>query len=334
MLPDLADLLATVRVVTLTLRRRFRGITEREVAVFEGPYGWGEFSPFLEYDDHEAAQWLRAGIAFCWTPLPVMRRESIMVNATVPAIDADDVPTVLAEYPGTRTAKVKVAEPGQRVEDDISRVRAVRECLGEQGRIRVDANGLWTVDEAERALAALATFNLEYAEQPCATIEELKDLRQRMNGAEIPIAADESVRKASDPLLVARAGAADLLIVKAQPLGGLEPALHIVEEAGLPVVVSSALDTSIGISMGAHLAASLPTLDHACGLGTVSMFVDDIVDKPLIPHDGVIPVERTVPDPLKLDSLAAPPERTRWWHERIRRCYDLLHATGTDAPER
>lgn len=334
MLPDLDDLLATVRVVTLDLRRRFRGITEREIAVFEGPHGWSEFSPFLEYGDHEASQWLRAGIAFAWNAVPALHRSSITVNATVPAIHPDDVPAVLAEYPGTLTAKVKVAEPGQSLDDDVARVHAVRECLGPQGRIRIDANGLWTVAEAARAFAALAPFNIEYVEQPCATVGELEVLRHLSNHPIIPIAADESIRKATDPLLVARSGAADLLVVKAQPLGGLHAALEIVHAAGLPVVVSSALDSSIGISMGAHLAAALPRLEHACGLGTASMFVHDIVDSPLTPHLGAIPVERLVPNPRLLDALEAPPERTFWWHERIRRCYALLCATDTNVPER
>ena len=200
-------------------------------------------------------------------PRPAARRELIAVNATVPAVAAADVPAVLARFDGCRTAKVKVAEPGQLLADDVARVRAVREAMGPEGRVRVDANGAWNVDEAEHAIHALAEFDLEYAEQPCATVDELAELRRRVKYMGIPIAADESVRKAADPLAVARAGAADLLVIKAQPLGGVRRALEIVAEAGLPAVVSSALDTSVGLSMGVALAAALPQLDYDCGLG-------------------------------------------------------------------
>ena len=196
-------------------------------------------------------------------------RSEIRVNATVPAVAAASVPDVLARFDGCRTAKVKVAEPGQRLADDVARVAAVRQALGPEGRIRVDANGGWNVDEAEHAIHAFAEFDLEYAEQPCASVDELAELRRRVKYMGIPIAADESVRKAADPLAVARAGAADLLVIKAQPLGGVRRALAIVAEAGLPAVVSSALDTSVGLSMGLALAAALPELDYDCGLGTV-----------------------------------------------------------------
>jgi O-succinylbenzoate synthase len=200
------------------------------------------------------------------------------VNATVPAIDAARVPELLARFAGCRTAKVKVAEPGQTLADDVARVRAVREVMGPEGRIRIDANGAWNVDEAERAVHALNEFDLEYVEQPCATVPELAELRQRVKYLGIPVAADESVRKSSDPLAVARAGAADLLVIKAQPLGGVRHALQIVTAAGLPVVVSSALDTAIGLSQGAALAAALPRLDYDCGLGTSSLFLDDVAE--------------------------------------------------------
>ncbi|MCH6231045.1 o-succinylbenzoate synthase, partial [Microbacterium sp. CFH 31415] len=235
-IPPLSELLASARVVALPLATRFRGVDVREALVFEGPEGWTEFSPFVEYDDREAATWLAAAIDFGWMPQPAPVRNEIPVNATVPAVAAASVPAVLARFDGCRTAKVKVAEAGQRLSDDVERVRAVREEMGPEGRVRIDANGAWNVDEAERALHALAEFDVEYAEQPCATVEELAELRRRVNYMGIPIAADESVRKASDPLAVARAGAADLLVVKAQPLGGVRRALAIVAEAGLPAV--------------------------------------------------------------------------------------------------
>lgn len=324
MVPELADLFATARVVSLPMTTRFRGITTREAVLFEGPRGWTEFSPFIEYDDAEAAAWLHAAIDFGWRTAPEPVRDRIRVNATVPAVASDDVPAILSRYPGARTAKVKVAEPGQTLADDVARVRAVRDALGAEGRIRIDANALWNLDEAEHAVHALAPFDLEYVEQPCATVDELAELRRRIRYMDIPIAADESVRKAADPLAVARAGAADIVIVKAQPLGGIHSALRIVAEAALPAVVSSAIDTSIGIAMGAHLAAALPELDFDCGLGTAAMFVADVTDQPLLPEDGAIPVVRPVPSPKRVDAVRADEDRTAWWLDRVRRCHRLV----------
>ena len=216
MLPHLNDVLASAHVVSIPLKSRFRGIEVREAVLVEGPQGWTEFSPFTEYDDAEAAAWLAAAIDFGWVAPPAPVRETIPVNATIPAVVASEVAGVLAQFPGCRTAKVKVAEPGQVLADDIARVAAARAALGPEGRVRVDANGGWNVDEAEHAIHALAEFDLEYVEQPCATVEELAEIRRRVKYMGIPIAADESVRKADDPLAVARAGAADILVVKAQ----------------------------------------------------------------------------------------------------------------------
>ncbi|MFE7197185.1 o-succinylbenzoate synthase [Microbacterium oxydans] len=322
MIPPLADLLDSARVVTLPMHSRFRGVDTREALLFEGPEGWAEFSPFVEYDDAEAATWLAAAIDFAWNRQPTALRDRIGVNATVPAIEASLVPELLARFAGCRTAKVKVAEPGQTLADDVARVRAVRETMGPEGRIRIDANGAWNVDEAEHAVHALGECDLEYVEQPCATVPELTELRRRVKYMGIPVAADESVRKSSDPLAVARAGAADLLVIKAQPLGGITHALQIVTAAGLPVVVSSALDTAIGLSQGAALAAALPTLDYDCGLGTASLFLDDVAD--LRPVDGSIPVGRVTPDAESLSRLAAPDERREWWLARLARCYGEL----------
>lgn len=303
---------------------RFRGITIREAVLFEGPEGWTEFSPFVEYDDAEAASWLRAAIDFGWRTTPTSHRDRIPVNATMPAVPARDVDAVLARYPGARTAKVKVAEPGQTLADDVARVRAVREALGPEGRVRVDANALWNVDEAEHAIHALAPFDLEYVEQPCATVDELVELRRRIHYMGIPIAADESVRKASDPLAVAKAGAADLLVVKAQPLGGVHAAQRIVAESGLPAVVSSAIDTSVGIAMGAYLAAALPELEFDCGLGTAAMFVNDVTEEPLRPENGSIPVVRPTVSTNRVDALRADADRTEWWLDRVRRCHRIV----------
>ncbi len=324
MTPPLTEILASARVVALPLVTRFRGVDIREAVLFEGPEGWTEFSPFTEYGDLEASAWLAAAIDYAWMPQPAALRESIPVNATVPAVAAASVPSVLARYDGCRTAKVKVAEPGQTLADDIARVRAVRQTMGAEGRVRIDANGAWNVDEAEHAIHALAEFDLEYVEQPCASVDELAELRRRVKYMGIPIAADESVRKAEDPLAVARAGAADLIVVKAQPLGGVRRALAIVAEAGLPAIVSSALDTSVGLSMGAALAAALPVLDYDCGLGTASLFSTDVTTSPLTPVAGALPVGRVTPDAL--DHVEAAPDRRAWWLDRVARCHALLVA--------
>lgn len=322
--PSLHELLATARVVALPLVTRFRGIDVREALLLEGPEGWTEFSPFAEYDDEEAAVWLAAAIDFGWTAPPAPLRDRIPVNATVPGVDPDSVPAVLARFPGCRTAKVKVAAADQTLAQDVARVAAVRRALGPEGRVRLDANGGWTVDEAERAVHALAEYDLEYLEQPCATVEELAEIRERTAYLDIPVAADESVRRAADPLAVAEAGAADLLVVKAAPLGGIRRALEIVERAGLPVNVSSALDTSVGLAMGAHLAAAVPELPFDCGLGTASLLAADVTAEPLFPEDGAVPVRRVVPDPVLLDRYAADAERTGWWLARLERCAALL----------
>ncbi|HEY5223137.1 MAG TPA: o-succinylbenzoate synthase [Microbacteriaceae bacterium] len=328
--PELSDLLATARVVSLPMTTRFRGITAREALLVEGTAGWSEFSPFVEYADAEAAAWLAATIDFGWasptltsSPTAILR-DRIPVNATVPAVAADQAAGILARFPGCRTAKVKVADVGQSLAEDVARVRAVRDALGPDGRIRVDANGLWNVDEAEHAIHALAAFDLEYVEQPCATIEELVEIRKRTKYMGVPIAADESVRKASDPLAVAKARAADLIVIKAQPLGGIRAALRVIADAGLPAVVSSALDTSVGLSMGAYLAAALPDLDYDCGLGTAALLAADVTGEPLLPENGSISVRRVVPDAELLTRYAADPERREWWLARLTRCFRLL----------
>ena len=323
----LSELLASARVVSLPLSTRFRGIDTREALLLEGPAGWTEFSPFLEYPDEEAAAWLRAALDFGWRDpfLPPNAPTRIRVNATLPAVDGDSVAGVLARFPGCRTVKVKVAEAGQELSDDVDRVSRARDYLGPDGRIRIDANGAWNLDEAEHAIHALAEFDLEYVEQPCATVDELAQIRKRVKYMGIPIAADESVRKAEDPVAVARAKAADILIIKAQPLGGIERALEIIEEAGLPVVVSSAIDTSVGLSMGAYLAASVPGgLTYDCGLGTAALLAADVTDTPLLPEDGQIEVRRIEVSDELLTRYAASPDRTEWWRARLTRTHALL----------
>lgn len=329
-IPDPADLLADAHVVRVPLAVRFRGVDHREALLLRGPAGWGEFAPFTEYDDAESARWLAAAIEAAWDDAPAPRRDRVPVNATVPAVAADAVPGVLARFAGCTTAKVKVAEPGQGLADDVARVSAVRDVLGPAGRIRVDANGAWTVDDAVTALRALDRFDLEYAEQPVPGIDGLRRLRVALARAavDVRVAADEAVRKAEDPLRVATAGAADVVVVKVAPLGGVRAALDVAgalgAEHGLPVVVSSALDTSIGISTGVALAAALPDLPYACGLGTVGLLAADVAEPPLRPDGGTLPVVRIAPDPGRLEALAAPVDRRRWWHDRLVRCLAML----------
>jgi len=322
--PPLSDLVGSARVVSLPLTTRFRGTDVRELVLLRGPEGWAEFSPFPEYDDAEAADWLLAAIDFGWSPVGVAARSLIRVNATLPAVAVDAVAGVLARFPGCRTVKIKVAEPGQTLAEDVARVAETRRVLGPEGRIRVDANAAWNVDEAEHAIHALAPYDLEFVEQPCASVAELAEIRGRVRYMGIPIAADESVRRASDPMAVVDAGAADILVVKAQPLGGIRRALGLVERAGLPVVVSSALESSVGISMGAHLAARIPELEFDCGLGTAALLAGDVTREPLVPVDGVIPVRRIDVDEQLVAAAGVAPDRAAWWLDRLSRCHALL----------
>lgn len=335
--PTLDEVLDTLHVVALPMHVTFRDVRTREVALVRGPAGWAEFGPFVEYAPGEAAHWLAATYEAGWDGWPAAVRGVVPVNATVPAVTPDRVAGILARYDGCTSIKIKVAERGQTIEDDVARVAEVRRLAGPDAAIRVDANGAWDVPAAVEALTRLAPHRLQYAEQPCPTVEGLADVRLALAkaGVDVPIAADESVRKASDPLRVARAGAADLLVVKAPPLGGVRRALAIVEEAGLPAVVSSALDSSVGLCAGVALAACLPQLDYACGLGTAGLFTDDVRDPRTRPRHGAIQVPlqagRPVtlgPDDERLAALAAPSDRQDWWRERIRACHAHVIRTG------
>ncbi|MCV7374298.1 o-succinylbenzoate synthase [Mycolicibacterium arabiense] len=317
MTPTLDDLVDRLHVVALPMRVRFRGIDVREVALFEGPRGWGEFGAFLEYGPAEAAHWLASAIEAAYVDPPVPVRDRIPINATVPAVEAARVPEVLARFPGARTAKVKVAEAGQTLADDVARVEAVRALVP---TVRVDANGGWTVPQAVEAARALTVGGpLEYLEQPCATVPELAEVRRLVD---VPVAADESIRKADDPLLVVRAKAADVAVVKVAPLGGVRRLLEIAAQVDVPIVVSSALDSAVGMSQGLLAAGCLPELRHACGLGTGGLFVEDVTE-PLLPVDGYLPVAAVAPDSARLTALAATPERRQWWIERIAECLPL-----------
>lgn len=315
-----------MRVVSIPMRTRFRGITVREAALVEGPAGWGEWSPFLDYDERVAAPWLRCAEEAAAGDWPAPVRTRVPVNVTVPAVGPEQAHAIVARG-WCGTAKVKVAEPGQTIADDEARVEAVRAALGPTGRVRVDANGAWDVDTAVRAIAVLdrAAGGLEYVEQPCASVEDLARVRRR---AAVPIAADESIRRAADPYRVRDLEAADIAVLKVQPLGGVRACLRIAEDIGLPVVVSSALETSVGIAAGVALAAALPELPYACGLATVQLLTDDVTGRSLLPVEGALPVEVPRVDPDALDRLAAAPERVAHWEARLA----AVRAVGEDRP--
>jgi O-succinylbenzoate synthase len=304
-----------VKVWSIPMRTRFRGITVREGALVEGRGGWGEWSPFLEYPPDVAEPWLRCAEEAAAGDWPAAVRDRVPVNVTVPAVGPDHAHRITSRG-GCRTAKVKVAEPGQSPADEEARLTAVRDALGPDGAIRVDANGGWDVETAVTAIARLdrAAGGLEYVEQPCATVEELAAVRRRVD---VPIAADESIRRAADPYRVRELAAADVAVLKVQPLGGVRACLRIAEDIGLPVVVSSALETSLGIAAGVALAAALPELPYACGLATVQLLTDDLVADPLLPVDGALPVTRPTLDPAALERLTASPDRVAHWRRRL-----------------
>jgi o-succinylbenzoate synthase len=291
--------------------------------LIRGAAGWAEFSPFREYPDGEAAAWWRAAREAADDGWPAPVRDRVPVNATVPAVPADQVAAVLARFPGCTTAKVKVAAAGQPAAADEERLRAVRDVLGAAGRVRVDANGAWDVDTAARLLPRYdhAAGGLEYAEQPCRTVEDLAAVRRRVD---VPIAADESIRRGDDPVRVARLRAADVAVLKVQPLGGVRACLRIADRMGLPVVVSSALETSVGIAAGLALAAALPDLPYACGLATVGLLTADVVADPLVATNGVLPVRRPVPHPALVTAARATEPVAAWWTDRVDRVARLV----------
>jgi len=304
---------AQTAVYSIRTRTRFRGLTLREGLLICGPAGWGEFSPFWDYEVAEARRWWPAAMEAAAGDWPAPLRDRIPVNCTVPAVGGPAAQVIVGRS-GCRTAKVKVAEPGQSLGEDVERVAAVRDVLGGSGAVRVDANGAWSVEEAMHAIGQLdrAAGGLEYVEQPCASLTELVELRRRVD---VPIAADESIRRAEDPMRVALAEAADIAVLKVQPLGGVRRALAVAEACGLPVVVSSALESSVGLAAGVALAAALPDLPYACGLATLALLDGDVCSEPLLPVDGFLPV-RTV-DPDRRADVAADEATVRRWYDRL-----------------
>ena len=304
-------LLKTLRVVALPTTTSFRGVTFREVALIQGEYGWGEFSPFLEYDDAESAPWLACAIEAATQPKPQLYRTHVAVNGTIPALnDEQDLERVINSFPGVKTFKVKV---GTDVSEDLHRLELVR-TLRPNATIRVDVNGLWSVDEAEKFINSIG--DVEYVEQPCATIEELRELKKRVD---VKIVGDEILRKAADPFDVDLSSAVDYLMLKVQPLGGIKRAHKLAEHHNLPVVVSSALESAVGINYGLILAASFEDMSFDCGLGTGSLLVKNVADLPIV--DGKIAISDVIPN---FDGLDVSADRFKWWKNRIMRTAELL----------
>jgi O-succinylbenzoate synthase len=311
------QLLASMQVITLPLKYKFRGITTREIAVIEGPAGFGEFAPFLEYDDRESAAWLLSAIDSATNPPPLLHRGFIKVNATLPALtNPTEIVELLSSFAGCESVKIKV---GNNLSEDLARIALVRATLPKI-KLRLDVNGLWSVDEAIRYLSEIyqTVGALEYVEQPCTTISELRTLKAKLQ-FDLKITGDEIIRKAADPFKIDLSGAIDILMLKVAPLGGITRAREIGAHHKMPMVVSSALDSAIGISAGLHLAASLPTLDYACGLATGQLFAADIAKHELA--DGEIAVKEVKPNRDLLAKYAVPIERFQWWQERTKRAF-------------
>ena len=305
------QLLNTLRVIALPMKTNFRGISVREVALIKGSHGWGEFSPFLEYDDAESAPWLASAIEAATTPQPQLYRSSVAVNGTIPALnDPEDLARMVDSFPGVNTFKVKV---GNDLAEDLARVNVIRQ-LQPQAKIRIDVNGLWSVDQAEEFLTLVG--QIEYVEQPCATIEELRELKSKTS---VKIVGDEILRKAPNPFEIDLTGAIDYLMLKVQPLGGIKRAHALAEHHNLPVIVSSALESAVGINHGLMLAASFKEMNFDCGLGTGSLLAADVAHLPIV--DGKIEISQFEP---QLDGLDVAPDRFDWWKNRIMRTAELL----------
>ena len=311
------SLLETMRVVALPTKTNFRGINVREVALFRGEYGWGEFSPFLEYGYQESAPWLASAIEAATKPRPKLYRKSVKVNGTVPALnEKSELERIVDSFPGVHTFKVKV---GENLSEDIARLARVK-SLRPKAQLRIDVNGNWNVQQAVTHLRAIFENigPLEYAEQPCATVQELHELKEKL-AIDIKIAGDEVLRKAADPFSVDLNGVIDILMLKVQPLGGIARAHALAAHHNLPVVVSSALESAVGINYGLQLAASFPEMKFECGLGTGSLLSADVASLPIV--DGAIEISDVEPD---IAEYEVSPERFEWWKNRVMKTAELL----------
>lgn len=316
------SVLETLRLhpVRIPMRHRFRRVDHRDSVLIEGPAGWGEFSPFPDYPPAVTTKWLAAALELACGELPAPGRSHVPVNVTVPAVGPEAAAALVLES-GATTAKVKIADPGQGPAEDEARVGAVRQALGSQGKLRVDVNASWDVDTAAARLAALARFDLEYAEQPVATLEEMAELRRRVD---VPLAADELIRQSPRPLEVIEEGAADVLVLKVQPMGGVARVLELASKAPVPVVISSAVETSVGIYGGLLAASLLADLPYACGLGTVALLEGDVTLRPLISKDGELEVRRPEPDPELLARWKPDRDRSAELLRRVRAAAEVL----------
>lgn len=314
------DIVERMHVVQLPMRVKFRGITTREAVLIEGPHGWGEFAPFQEYSAEEASWWLAAGLESAFQPALPPQRQWVDINATIPAVAPEEVPGILARFPGCRTIKVKVAEPGDTLNDDIARVEAVR-AARPGAQIRIDANHGYSVEDAALIIRELAP--LDYAEQPVADIDDLARLTRMLRAEGVParVAADESIRRAEDPLALAASDAVDCAVLKIAPLGGVRRTLALSRKLGFDITLASALDTAVGIGVGAVAATYLPPV--ACGLGTGSLFVDDVV-APVTLSEGAYPAAYVVPEAERLAALRAPAACRQWWLTHLRESFDAL----------
>ena len=311
------SLLESMRVIALPTKTNFRGINVREVALFQGEYGWGEFSPFLEYDYQECAPWLMCAIEAATKPRPHLYRNSVKVNGTIPATnDKSVIKSLIETYQGVKTFKVKV---GDNLGEDIVRLAQIR-SLGRDIKIRIDVNGLWSVKDALTNLYAFyeEVGPFEYVEQPCATLEELRELKASIH-IPLKIAVDEVLRKAKDPFAIDLSGAADFVMLKVQPLGGIARAHQLAEHHKLPVVVSSALESAVGINYGLQLAASFPEMNFDCGLGTGSLLGADVASLPIV--NGEIEITEVEPD---FNGYEVAPDRYEWWKNRVMKTAELL----------
>ncbi|MEY3149486.1 MAG: hypothetical protein RL029_760 [Actinomycetota bacterium] len=320
----LEEVLSSLHVVALPMKTKFRGLQIRETALIKGAAGWGEFAAFTEYDAAESLPWLNSAIECATQALDKPLRELIPVNATVPASDDEaEIEKILSWYPGVNTVKIKV---GTVIKEDLVRIAQVRKHLP-NAKLRVDVNGSWSVDEAvfniRTIYGEVAGEFLEYVEQPVATIEELRELKQRLI-VDVKIAGDEVLRKAKDPFAIDLTDAIDVLMLKVSPLGGLRRALQLAAHHRLPTVVSSALESVVGLSYGLQLAARLPQLDYACGLATNSLFVEDLGALPIV--DGAMRVGAYGIEPERLERFKVSPERLEWWRNRIKEIWQLREA--------
>jgi O-succinylbenzoate synthase len=304
-----------LKVVSIPVKNNFRSVKNREIALFQGPEGWSEFSPFLEYSSAESAVWLKAAIEAATKPAPKPIRDLVEVNATLPNVKAQEVSSILKGFQGCTTVKIKI-------NDFLNDHLILQEVLKvmPKAKFRLDINGGWQLEEA---VANLTNYEqefsgqIDYVEQPCIDLADLKSLRGKVN---LKIAVDESIRKYLSSDLTKINEVADIAIIKWAPSGGISAALEIIEKIKLPVVISSALESSVGISHGVALASVVPNLYGACGLGTVSLLEGDVTSKPLIAEDGFIKHRKITPD--LIEQFNVEPARLIWWQDRVNEIFD------------